>query len=199
MNVNEIKRLSTFLSKNTDIKQSKLLELFARYEGYHDWNTLAGLENKSDSIGSIEDSIEWDDAEFYNDQDLNGNKTGYLFKYNFKKSLLFIKISSHSLNKTKSIFHVNIKDMKKCVIQYNKLKSIKKEVIPNKNDSDIMNVLYQIDYIFKEEQKRDSECILCEHGFRLKSNYTEIHISNREMIKNFFDRIIEFSKNNKQK
>lgn len=199
MNVNEIKRLSTFLSKNTDIKQSKFLELFANYEGHHDWNTLAGLENKSDSICSIEDSIEWDDAEFYNDENLNRNKTGYLFKYNFKKSLLFIKISGHSLNKTKCIFHVNLKDMKKCLSLYKRLKNIKKEVIPNKDDSDIMHVLHQIDDIFKEEKKRDSQCILCEHGFKLKSNYTEIHISNREMIENFFERILNFSKNNNKK
>lgn len=197
MNVNEIKRLSTFLSKNTDIKQSKLLELFARYEGHHDWNTLAGLENKSDSIDSIDDSTEWDDAEFYNDEDFNGNKTGYLFKYNFKKSILFIKIFGHSINSTKCIFHVNLKDIKKCLSQYNKLKNIKKEVIPNKDDSDIMNVLHQIDDIFEEEKKRNSQCLLCEHGFRLKSNYTEIRISNREMIENFFERILNLSKNNK--
>lgn len=192
MNVNEIKRLSTFLSKNTDIKQSKLLELFANYEGHHDWNTLVGTENKSDSI----DSIEWDDAEFYDDEIIIGKKTSYILKYNFNKSLFLIKMFGHFGNYTKCIFQINLKDMKKCLSQYERLKRVKKEVIPNKDDSDIMIVLSQIDSIFREEEKRESECTLCEHGFKFKNKYSDIRISNRENIEIFFKRIINLSKNN---
>lgn len=195
MNVKEIKSLSIFLSKNTDMKQSNLLELLAKYEGHHDWNTFVGIENQSDSIDYI-DSIEWDDAECYDDEIIIGKKTSYIFRYNFNKSLFFIRIFGHFGNNTNCLFQINLKDMKKCLSQYERLKRVKKEVIPNKDDSDIMIVLSEIDSIFREEKKRKSECTLCEHGFKFKNKYSDIRISNRENIEIFFKRIINLSKNN---
>ena len=55
MNSEAIKNLSTFLTKNLkdkEIKQSLLLEVLAKYEGYKDWNTLVGIENKMLKIES---------------------------------------------------------------------------------------------------------------------------------------------------
>ena len=105
MNSEAIKNLSTFLTKNLkdkEIKQSLLLEVLAKYEGYKDWNTLVGVENKN----SVLPEEGWSRKLYiYID---NG---GYSISYNKTKKMLKIESTFYGYSGNLHLFNFTKKDL----------------------------------------------------------------------------------------
>lgn len=107
MNSEAIKNLSTFLTKNLkdkEIKQSLLLEVLAKYEGYKDWNTLVGIENKNKNKDLSEEG--WSRKLYiYID---NG---GYSISYNKTKKMLKIESTFYGYSGNLHLFNFTKKDL----------------------------------------------------------------------------------------
>lgn len=106
MNSEAIKNLSTFLAQNLkdkEIKQSLLLEVLAKYEGYNDWNTLVGIENKNKVLSEEG----W--SRVVNIHIDNG---GYSFSYNKVKKILKIETGFYGYSSNTHFFSFSKKDLK---------------------------------------------------------------------------------------
>lgn len=92
---NSIKKLSKFLSKNLkdkNVKQSEILELLAQFNGFKDWNSFSGIENKK---LYDKNNKEWTKLAY-----VHINNGGYFFSYNSKYQRLYIEttFSGYSIN-----------------------------------------------------------------------------------------------------
>lgn len=103
MNSQDIKNLSIFLTKNLknkEIKQSTLLELMAQFNGCADWNTLIGVEKKTNLLP--DDG--WKKIVY-----IHISNGGYTFYYHKEQKLLKIEtgffgysVNTHIFNFLKS-------------------------------------------------------------------------------------------------
>lgn len=105
---NSIKKLSKFLSKNLkdkNVKQSEILELLAQFNGFKDWNSFSGKENKNLYDPN---NKEWTRVRFVH---LNDNG-GYCFSYNSKNKILYVVTLFPSHAVTTNYFNISKKSLK---------------------------------------------------------------------------------------
>lgn len=106
-NIDVIKNLSKFLSKNLkdkNVKQSELLELISQFNGFKDWNSFSGTEKNNK----------------YNPNNNNWTKLnyvhidngGYSFSYNSKLQKLYIETSFFGYSINCHYFNITKKDLK---------------------------------------------------------------------------------------
>lgn len=106
MNSEAIKNLSVFLSQNLkdkEIKQSLLLEVLAKYEGYNDWNTLVGVENKN----KVLPEEGWSRVVH-----IHIDNGGYSLSYNKMKKILKIETGFYGYSNNSHFFSFSKKDLK---------------------------------------------------------------------------------------
>lgn len=157
MNSNDIKKISIFIIKNLkdkEIKQSALLEIMAKYNGYNDWNTLVGVENKSIII---------EDNGWSNISYIHVDNGGYEFSYHKQKELLKIETGFFGYSSNTHIFAFTKKDIKsflKCFKEWYKLVTdedkeyeLSKMFFPEKN---IKSIFRFNEYSIKFENKNSS-------------------------------------------
>ncbi len=105
MNSENIKNLSIFLTKNLkdkEIKQSILLEVLAKYEGYNDWNTLVGIEKKN--IKALQEG--WSRSIY-----IHIHNGGYSISYNTSKKILKIETGFYGYSVNTHLFSFTRKDL----------------------------------------------------------------------------------------
>lgn len=99
--------LSKYLAKNLKekgVKQSELLEIFAHFKGFSDWNTCSAVEN---TIHDFNDN-NWS-KEVYTHID-NG---GIAIRYNPSRQLLFVNAGFFGYSDHNHFFHMSKKELEK--------------------------------------------------------------------------------------
>lgn len=136
INKENIKNLAKYLSqelKSKEVKNSELLELMAKFNGYKDWNTFSAVMN--DSVYNPTD-LNWSQKEY-----VHVDNGGYEFSYNDKRKLLYINTGFFGYSSNEHIFHLSKSELRDLVFDLKKMANIHDQVEETENN----------DYVKKEK------------------------------------------------
>ena len=104
----ELAKLFSQEFKDSEVKNSKVLELLAQFEGYADWNTFSGVEkNKKNRPKAL--------TKFFHIHIDNG---GYSFQYDLTNKELIVETSFFGYSVNTHNFKMTIKELEKLIFSF---------------------------------------------------------------------------------